>query len=63
MLNLKLARKAKKLTQKELGDKLGINDLRISRYENGVMIPRADVLRMLAKELGVSMEFLLEKTS
>jgi transcriptional regulator with XRE-family HTH domain len=59
MVNLLVARKRKNLTQKELGDKVGVNNLKISRYERGETIPKADVLKRIATTLGVSMEYLL----
>jgi len=62
MLNLMIARKTRKITQKELADKVGISNLCISRYENGITVPKADVLQRLADVLGVSMEFLMEDT-
>jgi transcriptional regulator with XRE-family HTH domain len=59
MENLLLARKRKKLTQKELGSRVGINNLKISRYERGETVPKADTLKKIAMVLGVSMEYLL----
>lgn len=61
MLNLFIARRAKKLTQKELAKKVGTSNIQISRIENGVASPRADLLKRIALELEVSMEFLMQE--
>lgn len=63
MLNLMLMRKKRKLTQKQLAEKIGISNQHISRYENGTLVPKADVLQKIADEFGVSMEYLMERTS
>ena len=63
MENLLIARRRKNLTQKELAERIGISDLKISRYERGDTIPKADVLKKLANELDVTMDFLLEGES
>jgi transcriptional regulator with XRE-family HTH domain len=60
MINLMLARKNSKLTQKQLAKKVGISNLKISRYERGETVPKADILKRIAMELNVTMEYLLE---
>ena len=62
MINLMIARKKRKLTQKELAEKVGTTNIKISRFENGQDMPKADLLKRLAEELGVSMDYLLENT-
>ncbi len=52
-------RKAKHLSQKELGQLLSVSDKAISRWENGNAKPRAAVLTKLAKVLDVSVDKLL----
>lgn len=55
-MKLKELRKARGLTQKELGDKIGRTDRAISNYENGCRRPDAPTLRRIAHALGVRMD-------
>lgn len=59
MINIKIARIKKGLTQQELADKIGgsVND--ISRYETGRMKPSLDKLVLIADELGTTTDYLL----
>ena len=57
---LKEARKAKKLTQKELAEKLGITENNIGHYENGRNKPPFEIILKLCKELNVSADWLLD---
>lgn len=43
------------LTQKELGDKVGIDQAEISRIERGVANPTEDTLAAIARALGVEL--------
>lgn len=52
-------RKAKKLTQEELSEKLGVNNRSVSRWENGKCMPDLSILKQLSKELDVSINDLL----
>ncbi len=52
-------RKEKGLTQKQLGDKLGVTNKTISRWENGNYMPDLSLLEPLSKELGISLNELL----
>ncbi len=52
-------RKARHLSQKELGQLLSVSDKAVSRWENGSAKPRASVLPKLAKILDVSIDKLL----
>ena len=52
-------RKAKHLSQKEVGHLLSVSDKAVSRWENGNAKPRASILPKLAKILGVSVDRLL----
>lgn len=52
-------RKIKKLTQKELAEKLGVTDRSVSKWENGICMPDMSLLAPLSKELGVSVNDLL----
>lgn len=47
------------LTQEMLGEKLGVTNKTISRWENGNYMPDIEMLALLAKEFGVSINDLL----
>lgn len=52
--NIKRIRTEKKMTQKELGDKLGgISQQQIGRWENGNAKPKIDAIQKIAQALGV----------
>lgn len=52
-------RKKKGLTQEELGEKLGVSNKTISRWENGNYMPDLSLLEPLSKELEISLNELL----
>lgn len=54
-----LNRKKKGLTQEQLGEKLGVSNKTISRWENGNYMPDLSLLEPLSKELGISLNELL----
>ncbi len=47
-------RKRKKLTQRELAEKLGVTDRSVSNWENGVCLPDAGLYRSLCDVLQIS---------
>jgi transcriptional regulator with XRE-family HTH domain len=49
--NLRAAREARGLTQKQVGDALGVTNRDVSRWENGKVEPGARYRQMLADEL------------
>ncbi len=55
-------RQEKSLTQKEVSERIGITKAMLSKYENGINIPRADVLADLADVLETSTDYLLCRT-
>jgi HTH-type transcriptional regulator/antitoxin HipB len=57
---IKQARKAKGLTQKELGDMLGIGESRVSKYESGKQNPTIGTLQKIADTLDVKIELALK---
>lgn len=57
--NLRQWRNKRKLTQLQLAELLGGHHTLISHYERGYRLPRVDMLRMIAKSLGCSMEDLI----
>ena len=52
-------RKEKCLTQEQLGEKLGVTNKTISRWENGDYMPDVEMLSLLSKEFGVSINELI----
>lgn len=52
-------RKKKGLTQEQLGEKLGVSNKTISRWENGNYMPDLSLLEPLSKELEISLNELL----
>lgn len=58
-VHLKQLREAKKLTQNQLADYVGVSRSVISAYENDMRYPSYEVLIRLSLLLGVSTDFLL----
>ncbi len=52
-------RKEKGMTQEQLGEKLGVTNKTVSRWENGNYMPDVEMLSLLAKEFGVSINELI----
>ena len=52
-------RKEKRMTQEQLGKKLGVTNKTVSRWENGNYMPDVEMLSLLSKEFGVSMNELV----
>lgn len=59
MHRIRELRKAKKLSQQELADKLGVDRSTIAKWETGTNSPRTNKLHQLAKVLDCSLEELL----
>lgn len=57
--NIRRARKAKGLSQEELAAELDVVRQTVSKWENGLSVPDADVLVKLSRLLGVTVEKLL----
>ena len=53
-------RREKGWTQEELGERLGITNKTVSRWENGNYMPGIEMLSLLGKEFGVSLNELVE---
>ena len=53
------ARKKKGLTQKELGERLGISDVSVAQWENGLRNPRLETRQKLAKALDMDVTALM----
>lgn len=58
---LLLVLKEKEITQRELAEKININETALSRYVNGSRKPRMDTLVNIARALNVSVEYLTGK--
>lgn len=61
--NLKNAREAKNLTQKDVYDRTGINNKTISNYENNVSSPDPETLKILADLYDISVDYLLGRVN
>lgn len=53
-------RRERDWTQEELGERLGVTNKTVSRWENGNYMPSVEVLTLLGKEFDVSLNELLE---
>lgn len=53
-------RKEKQLTQEQLGEKIGVSQKSISRWETGKNMPDISLLRPLSDELGITVSELIE---
>lgn len=58
--NLSKLRQASGMTQLELGERLNYSDKTVSKWERGESIPDAGMLKQIADEFGVSVDYLLE---
>ena len=52
-------RKEQKLTQEQLGEKIGVTNKTISRWENGNYLPPADILLAMSRLFDVSVNEIL----
>lgn len=59
--NIKRARKAKGLSQEELALKMNVVRQTVSKWENGLSVPDADLLLSLANELDTPVSTLLDE--
>lgn len=56
---IKVTRKERGMTQKELAQRMGFSYQQLNKYEGGFNVPSADQLQRFAQELDVSADFLL----
>jgi len=54
--------RSKKISQRELGDKVGISNRMISYYETNEMGPPLSVLKSMAEALGVTISYLVDES-
>ena len=52
-------RKEKAMTQEQLGEKLGVTNKTVSRWETGTYLPDVEMLSLLSQEFGVSINELV----
>ena len=57
--NLERIRKAQKVSQKQLGNALGITQQMISSYEKGFSAPNMDILLQIAEYFNISLDDLV----
>lgn len=57
---IKICREREKMTQEELGKRVGVTGVAIMRYEKGTRQPRPEQLQRIAAALNVSAGFLLD---
>ena len=57
--NIKRIRKEKKITQKELGEMLGVSQSAINQFENNKSTPKTQTLQKIADALDVPISFLM----
>ena len=60
---LKKARKAKKMTQEQLATLIMVERSSVGKYESANVIPSSEVLKRIADELDVSVDYLLGRTN
>lgn len=58
---IKLFRKTNKLTQQELGDKVGVSAISIRKYESGDRIPSNTTLKVLSNIFNISVDELTDE--
>jgi len=56
---MKSIRKSKKITQKQLAQKVDVYQSRIARWESGVNEPSIEMLKKLAEALDTSIDYLV----
>jgi len=61
--HIMLLRKQKGLSQAALGKQIGTSGDIIGRYERNIMIPSIEVIIKISDSLGVSIDYLVGKTS
>lgn len=57
--NIKVAREAKRLSQRELARELGVSYQQLSQWENGEIKPQVDTLKMIAQKLNTTLDNLV----
>lgn len=58
--NLRLIRKEKGLTQEQLAEMLNVSRQAVSKWESDIGYPETEKLIIIAKELGISLDYLMD---
>lgn len=61
--NIKYLRKEKNLSQKQLGEKIGVSQKAIDYWESGTNEPKASYIIKLADYFEVSADYLLDRSN
>ena len=56
---IRTVRQLRNMTQKQVGQKCGINEANLRKYESGRQIPKLDTLKRIAEALNVGVEDLV----
>ena len=56
---LKMLRNERGLSLKQLSKAIGVSDIAISRWENGLRIPNIEILKLLCQFFSISADYLL----
>lgn len=59
---LKIYRKMNRLTQTELAEKLGIKQVSLARYENGIVTPRKNTIKDFAYKIGIEESYFIKES-
>lgn len=59
--NVKRLREEKRITQKELAERVGITQPTVAQYEMGIKVPTIVIGARIAEQLGTTCEELLKK--
>lgn len=59
MERLQQALRFRNITQKELAERIGVNEVTMSRYVKGTRTPNANIIIRVCRELNVSADWLL----
>lgn len=60
--NIKLLREKGRLTQRQFGEKYNTDGSNISRWETGKAMPDSSVIKKIASDFGVSIDWLMGET-
>lgn len=63
MVNLKMIRKARGMTQIDLAKAVNISLMSVHRYESGERVPNVDIASSIAAALGCTVDELINKDS
>lgn len=60
--NIKKLRKREGLTQREFGEKVGLSEITIRRYEKEINTPTIEIINTIANKFNISVEDILDFT-